>query len=110
MVFAVDYNQTYNLDPEAFREMIVNLKKRSHTCIMVTSRHDGTPEAEEVRTAIGNLVPIVFAGDVWKDEAARAAGYNVDVWLDDRPAGIRSHRPHSKHHWTYSDVNGWVRK
>lgn len=108
LTIGVDFNHTYEADPEAFREMVLNFQKRGHICVLVTSRHDGTPEAEEVRKAIGTLMPVVFAGDVWKAEAAEAAGYKVDIWCDDKPTGVEHHRPHSKHHWVYDKTGGWT--
>ena len=32
--------------------------------------------------------PLVFAGEAWKRQAAEAAGYPIDVWIDDHPEYI----------------------
>ena len=38
-------------------------------------------------------MPIVFAADGWKRSAAEAAGYKVDVWIDDHPEYIDAQDP-----------------
>jgi hypothetical protein len=39
------------------------------------------------------MMPIVFANGAWKEEAATRAGYNIDIWIDDHPEGIRRPTP-----------------
>lgn len=61
--------------------------------MLVTGRADEGPWGAEVRRAVGGLMPIVFAAGRWKASAAKAAGYKVDVWIDDSPEGIRELAP-----------------
>lgn len=96
-LFGIDYDGTWTADPELFREFVVLLLARGHRAVIVTSRDDrpmitdpSRHWGDEVRKAVCGLIPIVFAGlDRRKDEAARAAGHAVDVWIDDRPQDIR---------------------
>jgi glycine/D-amino acid oxidase-like deaminating enzyme len=81
--YAIDYDGTWTTDPEAFQAFAALLRRRGHTVIIVTSRVTGW---SEVNDACGRHVDdIVMAGRAWKREAAKSAGYKVDVWIDDRP-------------------------
>jgi hypothetical protein len=56
--------------------------------VLVTGREDIPGFAEPVRALVGDIMPIVFAGGSWKREAAKAAGWDVDIWIDDNPTYI----------------------
>ena len=91
MLFAIDYDGTFSRAPEFFREMVLNGHAAGHRFVMVTGRSDEGQWGAEVRNAVADLVavmPIVFAADGWKRTAAHAAGYRVDVWIDDNPEWI----------------------
>lgn len=89
LTYAVDYDHTFTADPEATREMVANLQRRGHVCVLVTGRSDDNGWGDAVRRDVGTLMPIVFAGGTWKRDAAARAGYPVDIWIDDSPEGIR---------------------
>ena len=93
MLFAVDYDGTYSRDPDLFREWLVAGRRMGHTFVLVTGRSDTLPWGDEVRRAVAGLMPIVFAADGWKRSAAEAAGYKVDVWVDDHPEYIAAQDP-----------------
>ena len=99
MIFAVDFDGTFAADPETFSQVIMLLRRRGHTAIIVTGRSDEGEFGREVRETIASVFPpdkqainqpppIVFAGLLWKREAAEQAGYSVDVWMDDLPEYI----------------------
>jgi len=92
VTFGIDYHGTFSRDPDAFREMVKALQYRGHTCVLVTGIADGDRFAAEVRREVGNLMPIVFANNAWKRDMAKAAGFDVDVWIDDSPEWIRPSR------------------
>src|SRR5262245_66511191 len=85
MIVALDYDGTIDADPELFRQLIALFRSRGHTPIVVTSRTAGF--SDEVERTVGE-VPVVYAGSVWKRQAAQAAGYMVNVWIDDCPEYI----------------------
>jgi hypothetical protein len=87
MIIAIDYDNTYSADPETFNKVITIFKEAGHTVICVTGR-DGGLMGDPVRASIGKLVPIVFAGSAWKEDAAEEKGYIVNVWIDDMPEMI----------------------
>lgn len=87
MIIAVDYDGTYAADPETFNKVIEVFQAAGHTVICVTGR-DGGAMGDIVRATIGQLIPCIFAGKDWKVDAAKTAGYDVDVWIDDNPGMI----------------------
>ena len=93
MLFGVDFDGTFSRDPELFRGIVAQLRARGHQAVLVTGRSDEGRWGAEVRSVVGDLMPIVFAADGWKREAARAAGYRVDVWMDDHPEYVAFQDP-----------------
>jgi hypothetical protein len=89
MTFGIDYHGTFAEDLDGFRALVKLLQSRGHTCVLVTGINDGTPWAAEIKRNIGTLMPIVFACGAWKEVAAKRAGYDVTVWIDDQPHGIK---------------------
>ena len=87
--FAIDYHGTFSTDIAMFRNLIALLQSRGNIVVIVTDINDGTAWANEIRRNVDGLAPIVSANGAWKEEAAKRAGYNVDVWIDDHPEGIR---------------------
>ena len=93
MILAFDFDGTWTRDPDGMRAVVALLRSRGHVCILLTGRSDEHPWGSEVRAAIGDLMPIVFAAGTWKRDAARAAGYGVDVFIDDLPEYIAAQDP-----------------
>lgn len=87
MIIAIDYDGTYAADPETFDKVIKLFKEVGHTVICVTGRSAGIM-GDPVLESIGRLVPVVFAGQDWKADAARKHGYTVNIWIDDMPGMI----------------------
>jgi hypothetical protein len=90
MVFAIDFDGTFDRDPELFRQFAQLLRSRGHTVVCVTSRSAGF--GDEVERMVGD-VPVVYAGNVWKRQAARTAGYLVNIWIDDLPEYVDAQDP-----------------
>lgn len=93
MIFGIDYHGTFARDVVGFRIIVHELVRRGHTCVLVTGIDDGDRYAAEVRRDVADLMPIVFAAGKWKRQAAREAGYEVDVWIDDNPEYIAPQDP-----------------
>jgi hypothetical protein len=95
MDISIDYDRTFSADPPFFRAFISLARAYGHRPVIVTARADQQMRSDpsrhwgdEVRAAVGD-VPIVFAGwDNWKADAARLAGYDIQVWVDDKPNEI----------------------
>ncbi len=93
ILFGIDYDGTLSRDPEFFRLVVRAGLAAGHRFVLVTGRSDTGVWGTEVRRAVGDLMPIVFAADGWKREAAFAAGYKVDVWVDDHPEYVAKQDP-----------------
>lgn len=90
MIIAIDYDNTYAADPNTFNKIIEVFQVAGHTVICVTGRSDNM--GESVKNSIGKLIPVVFAGLLYKREAALKHGYKVDVWIDDMPEMVGPHK------------------
>lgn len=88
MIVSIDYDGTFTADPEIWTEIIKLLQARGHQVICTTNRRAESPGSQEVRNNLEALVPIVFAGNQFKRDAAKQQGWKVDVWMDDNPGTI----------------------
>ncbi len=97
MNIAIDYDGTWTRDPTLFAEFARAAMGRGHTVVLLTGRSDDPDDprwAEEVRREIGGLMPIVFAGNQWKREALKRAGFDGHVvFIDDNPEYIAPQDP-----------------
>lgn len=98
LTFGIDFDGTFAADPVLFRDMLLGMIKRGHNVVFVTGRSDDSRKMGDVvrelvnETFSGDNIefPIIFAGTEWKDVAAKNAGYNVNIWIDDNPQWIGS--------------------
>lgn len=90
MLIALDYDETYTVDPEFWDMVISAAGYRGHTVICATMRHEH--EGADVIAALGKKVEkIIFTGRKAKHEFVQNAGYYPSVWVDDSP------------HWLFQD-------
>ena len=97
MVIGIDFDGTWTADPGLWREFCASAQARGHTCVIVTYRRAHAGRDEEFAAAAPGI-PVVFVSDMqdratwpeylWKPEAARRAGYEVTMWIDDNPSSI----------------------
>jgi HK97 family phage prohead protease len=92
LVISIDYDQTFTEAPGLWLCFIEEAVQLGNTVIMTTRRADNDDNRAEVMSAVGpdsDLAAVIFAGpDSNKRDAARAAGYEVDVWIDDTPSTV----------------------
>ena len=88
MIISLDYDDTFTADPKFWREFIDLALRHNHKVVCVTARSDTMGNREEVKTALPNI-PHIFCNHKFKDKIATRRGYNIDVWIDDRPEDIR---------------------
>jgi hypothetical protein len=95
-IIALDYDETYTVNPNMWNEVIAVMRKHGFTVVCCTNRV-GNPYAD--RDVIEDMrdedVPVVFAAahkDKW--EAMEKAGYIAEnlIWIDDRPMYIWNNR------------------
>ena len=86
LTIAIDFDQTSTANPALWKNFIVEAKEMwGYEVVCVTGRSDEGQWGNEVREALNGLIPIVFAGHLWKRDAAEKAGYQIDIWIDDNP-------------------------
>lgn len=88
MNIAIDFDGTFSADPEGWAQVIKLMEARGHKFVCVTGRSNEGVFGEPVIRTINGLIPIVFAGDQWKRQAALQQGWKIDVWIDDSPEYI----------------------
>lgn len=87
MTIAFDIDGTWSLDPRSFVHVAATFGRAGWTVIIVTGSHQ--PKEKLDRLFIP-AYPIIVSGSLMKEEAARRAGYKVDVWVDDMPGMIQN--------------------
>jgi hypothetical protein len=87
LTIAIDFDDTWSADPEGWRCVFDLLTTRGHVVIMATGRHQWSDDMG--RAALPPDMPIVYCGSELKERATRAAGYSVDIWIDDMPGMIQ---------------------
>lgn len=91
LVISVDYDRTFSAAPGLWRSFIADATARGHKVACVSRREDTPENREQLRAAFADLdlADLILCGtETQKRAAARAAGLEVDVWVDDYPEGI----------------------
>jgi hypothetical protein len=89
MHLALDYDDTYTRDPNFWDVFIRSALEVGHRVSIVTfrdERHDWTPSLGWLRDEI--QIPVICTRGVAKGFYCDNFHEHVDVWIDDRPAGI----------------------
>ena len=103
MNVAIDYDNTYTLDPVAWNKIINILLESNHKVYCVTKRYEAI--AEDIRDALD--IPIIYALKS-KLEAVQSEGVEIDVWIDDRPHSIMPYKALKQAHNPFK-YNKWNR-
>lgn len=82
MKIAIDFDNTYTLDPEFWDRFIANAKASGHKVWCVTARRN-TEENRETVVVPGVLT--VFSELGSKIDCMERRGIKIDVWIDDDP-------------------------
>ena len=89
MTIAIDYDDTYTVDPDFWNEFIMSAQRRGHEVVVVTARPDNDETRCEMRGVFDIWeVAVYCSGDEPKAHYARRKGLAVDVWIDDLPGWI----------------------
>lgn len=87
MRIALDFDQTYTLDPQFWNDFIELAHDSLVEVILVTYRH----EVHDSHPLIDNLrerIPVYFTDGLAKKPFLEKLGIVVDVWIDDRPLTV----------------------
>jgi hypothetical protein len=88
MHLALDYDDTYTLDPEFWDDFIALARRKGHRVYCVTCRVE-TPETAEI---IDIPVPVYYTSMGAKKAHMEARGIHIDVWIDDYPQCVENGR------------------
>ena len=84
MLIALDYDETYTVDPYFLKKVIELGKERGHLFICATMRYES--EGEEIILNLKDKVEaIIFTGRKAKMLEVNKQGYYPSVWIDDSP-------------------------
>lgn len=87
MIVAIDFDDTFTVDPRTWRSVIRTLVDAGHAVVCATARDYSEANERDLQAATG--VKVIFCGvEVCKRVACSWAGYKVDVWIDDTPQAI----------------------
>ncbi len=89
MRIAIDYDDTYTLDPMMWNDIIGMFKSwlAKDEFVCVSSRRNTRENRSEIEDAMPDM-PIYLTGYNAKQEFMDKLGKHVDVWIDDDPATI----------------------
>lgn len=94
MTVSIDFDRTFAAEPELWGEFAEDAVESGNTVVMVSRRPDTPENQQAIRDALGKWAgyfsQVLLVGEQMKDEAAKAAGVEVDVWVDDSPQFVRS--------------------
>lgn len=80
MTIALDYDDTYTVDPDMWNEFIFLANKFGHLVVCVTLRHKHEP--------VQIPATVFYTGRQGKLEYMQKAKVKIDVWIDDCPYNI----------------------
>lgn len=90
MNIAIDYDDTYTLNPSLWDQILEIFIKHNNNVYCVTKRYKDN--ADDIVKAFANRnIPIIYALKS-KLEAVNDAGIKIDVWIDDKPQSIYPYR------------------
>jgi uncharacterized alpha/beta hydrolase family protein len=94
--FGIDFDDTITEDIDCFGKIFKTMQEAGHNVIVVTGRSKIGNWETEVYKTLEYLqtkydlasIPVVFAGSEWKKQAAKNAGYPINIWMDNSPEYI----------------------
>lgn len=88
MMIALDFDETYTVDPEMWDDVISVLRVAGHTVVIVTYRHPVFDADGRMRPLQERGVPIVFTNGRAKKRYTEDMHLKIDIWIDDNPRAI----------------------
>ena len=93
MTISIDYDKTFSSDPEMWGQFAKSSAASGNQVVMISRRPDTEQDRNEITAALGDYASsfssVLLVGEQFKDAAAKAAGINVDVWVDDSPQFVK---------------------
>ncbi len=95
MLIALDYDETYTMDPALWDMFITNAQERGHTVMIATMRFEH--EIEDIRSTMPDSLDIMCTGRQAKQKYLSDHDIYPDIWIDDSP------------YWLLNDAAGAAR-
>lgn len=92
MTIAIDIDNTWSLDPVAFKAINSVCTRLGHEVIIVTRRSEVTLEDREKLQIPGDMLVICCTPSKFKRHHVESIGLHVDIWIDDEPGTIEPQR------------------
>ena len=93
-VISIDFDRTFAANPVLWGAFARQSVAAGNTVVMVSRRPDTPENQEHIGSTLGeyreSFSHVLLVGDRLKDEAAREAGVEVDIWVDDSPQFVRA--------------------
>jgi hypothetical protein len=93
-VISIDFDRTFAANPGLWGAFARQSVAAGNTVVMVSRRPDTPENQDHVGSTLGeyreSFSHVLLVGDRLKDEAAREAGVEVDIWIDDSPQFVRA--------------------
>lgn len=98
MTICIDFDGTYARNPAMWDELLCAAEIAQVEVICISRRDDTPDNRQAIRAAFGDdfqiLSALILCGpNTQKQDAAKAAGFAVDVWIDNTPETILSASP-----------------
>jgi hypothetical protein len=86
MRIAIDYDGTWDRDPEAFLAVALAFRDAGHEVVMVTVRSERRPGSP--LPSVPPWITVYATGLAPKRAHMEELGIEVDIWIDDQPEWI----------------------
>jgi len=98
MTICIDYDNTYARNPAMWDELLEAAEIAQVEVVCISRREDTPENRQTIQASFGDefeiLSALILCGpNTQKADAAKAAGFAVDVWIDDSPEFIPSSGP-----------------
>lgn len=94
VTFALDFDNTYTRTPQLWDIFISEARKSGNRVFIVTYRDEELDRDYRLDALERNqLVPVFYTGGVAKKFFMQRAGFNIDVWIDDKPETLFENSP-----------------
>jgi hypothetical protein len=85
-IVAIDYDDTYTLSPNMWKEAITLFRHYGFEVYIVTYRH--STQFSDMDRDIKGIKDVIFTNGNSKQKYCENIGINVDIWIDDSPESI----------------------
>lgn len=91
---SIDFDRTFAANPKLWGEFAKQSVAAGNAVVMISRRPDTPKDRSQIENTLGEYAEafskvLLVGGETQKEDAAKAAGIKVDVWIDDAPHTIK---------------------